>query len=467
MYRKKDEGWTKHIDFIMLDIICLELSFFLAYILRHQTRLTEEYKSFMGVIVIIDLLTMFILRSYSGVIWRGYMKETLQVVKHNTVLIAGLIIYLFLEKDSAVYSRLVFSYFYIISICVMVPARLVWKRIIRRRREKNRKRRVVAVVTEYTTIKELAQDLKKQYYRDYQVLGVAVVNRNTEEKEIEGLKVLADADNIYEFFKDHVVDEVLINLSSHSSLENELSTYFLNSGITVHISLGKFGQNLRNKKLDEFAGYTVVTESISIVSAVDMTLKRILDIAGACVGLLLTGIAFVIFAPIIYLQSPGPIFFSQERVGRHGRLFRIYKFRSMYLDAEEKKAMLMKENKMNGYMFKMDHDPRIIPIGHFMRKYSIDELPQFWNILKGDMSLVGTRPPTVDEVEKYELHHRKRLAFKPGLTGMWQISGRSSITDFEEVVALDTQYLAEWSFLLDVKILLKTVVVVLKGTGAS
>ena len=198
-----------------------------------------------------------------------------------------------------------------------------------------------------------------------------------------------------------------------------------------------------------------------------MTLKRILDIAGACVGLLLTGIAFVIFAPIIYLQSPGPIFFSQERVGRHGRLFRIYKFRSMYLDAEEKKAMLMKENKMNGYMFKMDHDPRIIPIGHFMRKYSIDELPQFWNILKGDMSLVGTRPPTVDEVEKYELHHRKRLAFKPGLTGMWQISGRSSITDFEEVVALDTQYLAEWSFLLDVKILLKTVVVVLKGTGAS
>ena len=127
----------------------------------------------------------------------------------------------------------------------------------------------------------------------------------------------------------------------------------------------------------------------------------------------------------------------------------------------------MGDNEMDGLMFKMTDDPRIFPAGHFIRKYSIDELPQFWNILKGDMSLVGTRPPTVDEVEHYQLHHRARLGIKPGLTGMWQGSGRNKITDFEEVVALDTQYIAEWSLSLDIKILLKTIQVVLSGEGSK
>ena len=173
---------------------------------------------------------------------------------------------------------------------------------------------------------------------------------------------------------------------------------------------------------------------------------------------------------IFYIKSPGPIFFSQYRVGKNGRKFKIYKFRSMYMDAEERKKELMKQNRVSdGLMFKMENDPRVIGsekgpgkgIGNFIRKTSLDEFPQFFNVLKGDMSLVGTRPPTVDEWEKYELHHRARLAIKPGLTGMWQVSGRSEITDFEEVVKLDTKYISEWSFMLDIKILFKTVLIVL------
>ena len=136
------------------------------------------------------------------------------------------------------------------------------------------------------------------------------------------------------------------------------------------------------------------------------------------------------------------------------------------MDAEERKKELMKENKMNGLMFKMDDDPRIIPIGKFIRKYSIDEFPQFWNVLKGDMSLVGTRPPTVDEYEQYDLHHKVRLSIKPGLTGMWQVSGRSDITDFEEVVALDNKYIREWSIWLDIKILIETLGAVLGSKGS-
>ena len=144
----------------------------------------------------------------------------------------------------------------------------------------------------------------------------------------------------------------------------------------------------------------------------------------------------------------------------------MYKFRSMYMDAEERKKELMAQNEVQGLMFKMENDPRITKVGAFIRKTSIDELPQFWNVLKGDMSLVGTRPPTMDEWEKYELHHRKRLAIKPGLTGMWQVSGRSNITDFEEVVKLDKQYISEWTMGLDIKILFKTVQVVFKKEGS-
>src|SRR5699024_10666589 len=168
--------------------------------------------------------------------------------------------------------------------------------------------------------------------------------------------------------------------------------------------------------------------------------------------------AAVCVGPFIYLRSPGPIFFRQTRVGKNGKVFEIYKFRSMYLDAEERKSELMEQNEMSGLMFKLENDPRIIKgIGRFIRRTSIDELPQFWNVLKGDMSLVGTRPPTVDEWEQYELHHRIRMATKPGITGMWQVSGRSDITDYEEVVRLDTEYIENWSIGLDIKILLKTV----------
>ena len=185
-------------------------------------------------------------------------------------------------------------------------------------------------------------------------------------------------------------------------------------------------------------------------------------------GVLVTGIAFLFVAPAIYMASPGPIFFSQTRVGKNGRKFKIYKFRSMYMDAEERKKELMAQNKIaDGLMFKMDDDPRIIKgIGNFIRDYSIDELPQLWNVLKGDMSLIGTRPPTVEEYEKYDYHHKIRLAIKPGITGMWQVSGRSNITDFEQVVKLDASYITDWSLGLDFKILLRTVKVVLQRDGA-
>ena len=252
-------------------------------------------------------------------------------------------------------------------------------------------------------------------------------------------------------------------------------------GITVHYCMEALNAHSDGmQEVSKVGSYRVITNSLKIVSAKQVIYKRIMDICGGIVGCILTCIIFIFIAPIIYIQSPGPIFFKQKRIGQNGKQFLMYKFRSMYMDAEERKKALMEQNKISdGMMFKMDDDPRIIGsekkdkngkprgIGNFIRRTSLDEFPQFFNVLKGDMSLVGTRPPTLDEWEKYDLHHRVRMSIKPGITGLWQISGRSDITDFEEVVRLDREYIQNWSIWLDFKILFKTVGVVLRHEGAE
>lgn len=192
-----------------------------------------------------------------------------------------------------------------------------------------------------------------------------------------------------------------------------------------------------------------------------------MDIVGGLVGLLITAVFFPFVAMAIKLDSPGPVLFSQIRIGRNGRRFKIYKFRSMYVDAEARKKELESQNEVKGLMFKMENDPRITRVGKFIRKTSIDELPQFYNVVKGDMSLVGTRPPTEDEFEKYNQYYRRRISMTPGLTGMWQVSGRSEIENFDDVVKYDLQYIDNWSLHLDIKILIKTIWVVFAGKGSK
>jgi exopolysaccharide biosynthesis polyprenyl glycosylphosphotransferase len=196
-------------------------------------------------------------------------------------------------------------------------------------------------------------------------------------------------------------------------------------------------------------------------------MKRLIDIVGALVGLIIVAILFIPIAVAIAIDDPGPIFFSQVRCGWMGKRFRIWKFRSMYVDAEARKAELAKHNQVQGAFFKIDNDPRITKIGRFLRRTSLDELPQFWNVLKGEMSLVGTRPPTPDEVERYEVPEWQRLDVKPGMTGEWQVNGRSTVRKFEDVIRLDLQYQKNWSLLYDLKLILKTVAILFhKNSGA-
>lgn len=192
--------------------------------------------------------------------------------------------------------------------------------------------------------------------------------------------------------------------------------------------------------------------------------KRFIDILGALIGLAFTAILMIPIAIAIQLDNPGPIFYSQTRCGMNGKTFRLWKFRSMVVDAEQRKHLI--ENQASGHIFKNSNDPRITRVGRFLRRTSLDELPQFWNVLKGDMSLVGTRPPTVDEVMKYRDHHWQRLNTKPGITGEWQANGRSKITDFEDIVRMDIAYQQKWSIAYDIQLILKTLWVVAMKDGA-
>ncbi len=332
------------------------------------------------------------------------------------------------------------------------------------------------LVTTSDKVKNLLNDLTVKRHIDYKSGGIIIIDKDMTGEVICDIPVVAGADNALEYICRNWVDEVFVDMDNeYSEMEHKITESCLIMGITVHQALARnISQPGKVQVVEKIGRYTVLSSAINTITMREMVLKRILDIIGGLVGVIFTGIIFIFIAPAIYIKSPGPVFFKQWRVGRNGKKFQIYKFRSMYLDAEERKAELMNQNKVkDGMMFKIDNDPRIIGgengkgIGNFIRNTSLDEFPQFLNVLKGDMSLVGTRPPTLDEWEKYELHHRARLAIKPGLTGMWQVSGRSNITDFEEIVKLDTEYIMNWSIGKDIKILFKTVLVVLRREGSS
>lgn len=197
-----------------------------------------------------------------------------------------------------------------------------------------------------------------------------------------------------------------------------------------------------------------------------MLFKRMFDLVGGVFGMMVLILIYPVLALAIKLTSRGPVFFKQVRVGKNGKRFVIYKFRSMSMDAEKRKMELLEQNECEGAVFKMKNDPRVTLVGKFMRKFSLDELPQILNVIKGEMSLVGTRPPTPDEVAKYQKWHHRRISVRPGVTGLWQVSGRNKITNFDEIVKLDLKYIDNWSIWLDIKIIAKTVLVVFERDSA-
>lgn len=455
MYIYEKRGIWKHFDFIIIDAIMIALSFVLSFYFRHgKLLLPVLYRQVLSVIMTTFVLLVLLTRMYSGILYRGYMKEAVSVVQLNTFLLLGTLFFLFFTQEGETYSRKALAGFYVLNIALMYLFRNIWKKIVRNRYYKSDNKRKWLLITETGKGESLTGRISNFKRKDIEIADVIHINET-------------DQEAIEEYLKSHIIDEVLISVTTERKEQLEsLVVRLIAAGLTVHLDIDMIPANMPNPTIQSIEGMMLLSGSMKVADPIPVLCKRLMDIAGAIVGLIIMGIASIVIVPMIKLESPGPALFSQIRVGKNGRKFRLYKFRSMYMDAEERKKELMEKNKMSGFMFKMDDDPRITKIGKFIRKTSIDELPQFWNVLKGDMSLVGTRPPTEDEYCQYELLHKRRLSIKPGITGLWQVSGRSDITDFEQVVELDTKYIMEWSLAEDIRILFKTVKIVFGGKGA-
>lgn len=471
MYKKSAKGWLKHWDFMLLDMICLQVAFVVAYMIRHGANNPYSKPIYLNeaiALVLIQLVVSFLSENFKSVLKRGYYKEFVATVKQAFLVTLMSTFYLFMMQSGNMYSRITLLLTGILYCGVSYVIRLLWKKHLLSSRKILNSRRSIVIFTNLAQAEETVKSIINRNSINWNVRGLIIMDQDMIGKSVADIPVVAGKENAAEFVCREWVDEVLINMP-HGEMPEDVLTGLYDMGVTVHQSF--YNMNMvegREQHIERIGQYTVLTTSVKMVTTKQLFYKRMLDIIGGVVGCLLTIIIYFFLAPIIFIKSPGPIIFTQVRVGRNGKKFKIYKFRSMYMDAEERKKELLQDNRVkDGMMFKMADDPRIIKgIGHFIRKYSIDEFPQFFNVLKGDMSLVGTRPPTVDEWEKYALHHRTRLAIKPGITGMWQVSGRSEITDFEEVVKLDSQYIAEWDIGLDIKILLKTVKAVFAKDGA-
>ena len=484
MYRQKSKGWYKHKDFIFMDLCCIVIAFILADWFRHEAIINlytdEIYRNTIIFIVLLDLCVSVVAESYKGVLKRGYYLEFNAVLKQTIIAELGTGLYLFSIDNGHNFSRIVLYLMGIIYTGLTYLTRILWKKHLKSKMAEEGEHSLY-IVTNENSAEDVIRNVRENNYNLYDINGLVIIDKDMTGSWISGIPVVAELKDASAYICQKWVDEVFINVDEDYPFPQELMDELLEMGMVVHQNLAKI-KNMQGQKqmIETVGGYTVLTTSMNFATDRQAFAKRTLDIVGGLVGCILTGIIYIFIAPAIYISSPGPIFFSQVRIGQNGKPFKMYKFRSMYMDAEERKAELMAQNKMSdGRMFKLDFDPRVIGnkilpdgrkktgVGEFIRKTSLDEFPQFWNVLKGDMSLVGTRPILQDELEQYELHHRARIATKPGITGMWQVSGRSNITDFEEVVRLDTEYITKWNFGLDIKILLQTVKTVLKREGTA
>lgn len=480
MYKKTEQGWLKHLDFILWDVLSAQIALVLAYGLRHgfdkwmyrrvPYRNLAIWMAFFGFAVAVLFNTMH------DVLKRRWTVEIRMTLTQSLLVFSTVIIYLFSIKDAELYSRITLWVMLLFYIPLAFVTRMLWKRFLWRKIARE-KRRVMLLIADQASAQEAIARIQNHPMEGISLCGLVLIERDAAGERVAGLPVVTNMDEVAQYICREWIDEVYIAVENFDGFPRDLLEKCRQMGVTMHLQMMPLGMG--KQTVEKIAGMPVITNSINMASPLQLMLKRLLDILGGIVLSIVAVLAIIIIGPIIKIKSPGPILYKQERVGQNGRRFKMFKIRSMYMDADARKQELMEQNRVSGgMMFKLDFDPRIIGneqlpdgrrktgIGEFIRRTSIDELPQGFNVLLNQMSLVGTRPPTVDEWERYELHHRARLATKPGITGMWQVSGRSEITDFEEITRLDTEYIENWSIGLDIRILVKTVGTVLAHKGA-
>ena len=399
MNRKKKiiEGYW----LLFSDLLCIVIAYVAAILLRYGkfTRVQEPEVHALMCVFFLLFCTMysFLLDWNRSFLERGVFVEFVAVFKFNLFMVVAAAGALFMIQRGAAFSRLVWGYFAVFNMILVWLVRLMMKRILRVYLTSESNLVKIMVITKDNVMNQTVSQLKEKLDLNYEIVALACVDADRKGVVVDGVKVTADGGDVLTMARQMALDEAFVNLPDMNKKYVKNMIYELESmGVVCHYNIDIIEGGQREITVDSFAGYTVVSYSMNHYDYRRMTIKRIMDILGGFVGILITAVVTPFVAAAIKLDSPGPVFFAQTRIGKNGRRFQIYKFRSMYLDAEERKKELEADNEMQGLMFKMENDPRITKVGRFIRKTSIDELPQFLNILRGDMSLVGTRPPTED-----------------------------------------------------------------------
>lgn len=483
--------WQKdllRLTYVSLDVVMLLISLIISVLLAERW-ISDSYKpasglevyGFVSIAILLNLLLFLFVELYDSYMESPRALTVALFLESLLVFFAGYFLtYAPLMVVLTGYTPWNHGLFFVTFFVLSTTAKVILHQIRSRGDQGAENVQNILLVGQSPNGMQYVDAIRRHHYLKYNIIGYLNIKYSPEHKR-NGLDDTADLeddgydevphlgglDQLEDIITREVVDEVVVTRSLSYDLRLEpLLKICQDRGITITMLLKRQNYNLVQAMvtmIDEIPAVKFHTVSLN---EEQLLAKRLLDIVGSLAGMLMFGLAWLIFAPMIKLESSGPVIFNQERVGKNGRLFKIHKFRSMGIDAEARKKELQGQNEVSGHMFKMTDDPRVTKTGAFLRKTSIDELPQFYNVLKGDMSLVGTRPPTVEEVDEYQSHHYKRISVIPGITGMWQISGRSAITDFEEVVRLDNAYIVNWTVWRDIKILARTVLVVLKRRGS-
>jgi exopolysaccharide biosynthesis polyprenyl glycosylphosphotransferase len=492
---KEQNKFFKRVQ-VLSDLSIVMLAFFIGYYLRDKTldiypfnllenylydeklRAVRYYAIYMGLLPVLlviwgSLLNYFGMYKSAGIV---RIPDALRIVLKTTFV--GFILfgsYIFVLRMQEDVSRLFIGFVFVIAAIFISIEKIILVMAFKAisNRETSFKSALfiftrVLVVGTNKRARNLISLVKKHPDWGIRIAGVVDIDPSKKGESISGYEVVGSLDDIPDIISHDVVDEVvfIVPRSWLSRIENAM-LYCESAGLKVNLAVNLFDLKFSNAKQTDLFGFPLLTFENASSKVGQLFIKRVFDFVAAGLGLIVLSPLFIIVIILIKMTSEGPIFFKQLRCGMYGRKFVFYKFRTMIADAESKLKDLLKYNEMDGPVFKMQNDPRITKVGKVLRKFSIDELPQLWNVVKGDMSLVGPRPPIPHEVDKYDIWQRRRLSMRPGITCLWQTAGRNQITNFSDWLKLDLEYIDNWSMWLDFKILFKTLPAVLFGTGAK
>ena len=467
--------WTTLVK-VLADAVLINAAFFVAYLMRYEWQwyrpVDEAYRVPFSVyfpnslaLTAILLLVYWAEGAYSYIRKRSWFSEVWVILRGAVTGVAALYVFSLLQR-AVLYSRLIFAYAGIAIVVFLATARTVQKTIAGQLRKRGRGVQRALIVGAGEVGRTIMRNIVAQPELGYQVVGFVDDRPERGTKDIGRFKALGATDHIPEVIKQQKVDVVVITLPwlYHRKILSIMGQCE-RAQVAVKIVPDLFQMSLSNVDIDDLNGIPLISIRPPSISGGNLALKRAADLFFATLLLVLTLPLMLVMALLIRLDSSGPAVFRQTRVGRGGRPFTVFKFRTMHQDAEQRQEELTGLNEASGPLFKIKQDPRRTRLGRFLRRTSIDELPQLYNVLRGEMSMIGPRPALPSEVQQYQAWHMKRLETWPGLTGLWQVSGRSELS-FDEMVLLDIYYIENWSPLLDLKITLKTIPCLVVGTGA-